>query len=176
MDAPVLVRDDTDRKILILYVLSRLPAPVDSELLFDTCLCDDGVGYFDYSVCLHDLVQSGNITEADDEYFITEKGKENAQTLSSSLPYSVRSAAEKRLEPVAEMLNRYSLIKTETQEESDGKYVHLSVSDGECTLIDMKLYCGSGEDIPRIKKNFRRNAENLYSEIYSLLSKKQGGK
>ena len=176
MDSPVLVRDDTDRKILILYVLSRLPAPIDSELLFDACLCDDGVSYFEYSVCLHDLVQSGNIMEKDDEYIITEKGRENAETLSTSLPYSLRSAAEKRLTPVAEMLSRYSLITTETLEKENGKYVHLSVSDGEFTLLDMTLYCGAGEDIPRIKKNFRRNAENIYSEIFTNLSRKQGGK
>ena len=49
MDNPGLVRDELDRKILILYVLRRLPAPIDSELLFETCLCDNGVTYFDYS-------------------------------------------------------------------------------------------------------------------------------
>lgn len=176
MENPALVRDDTDRKILILYVLSRLPAPIDSELLYEACLCDDGIGYFDYSACLHDLVQSGNITEKDDEYTVTEKGRMNAQTLCTSLPYSVRSAAEKRLEPFAEMLNRYSLIRTETLEEENGKYVRLSVSDGECTLVDMKLYCGSGESISVIRKNFRRNAETVYRDIYTMLTGKQEGR
>ena len=38
-----------DIKILILYILRRLPGTVDPETLAELCQCDSGVGYFDYS-------------------------------------------------------------------------------------------------------------------------------
>ena len=95
MENPGLVRDELDRKILILYVLRRLPAPIDSELLYEVCLCDNGLQYFDYSQSLQDLVDSGHVAEEDDEYVITEKGIRNADAVCTSLPFSVRNAADK---------------------------------------------------------------------------------
>ncbi len=175
MDYPELVRDELDRKILILYVLRRLPAPVDSELLYDVCFCDDGLGYFDYFECLTELVETGNVGEADEEYRITEKGIRNSDTVETSLPFSVRNAADRRIEPVAEMLSRYSLITTEYFKDEAGGAVHLAVSDGEVTLLDMKLYCGTEEKAKKIKKNFRRNAEKYYQDFFALLSEGQKG-
>ena len=176
MDNPGLVRDELDRKILILYVLRRLPAPIDSELLYEVCLCDNGLQYFDYSESLRDLVASGNVSEEDDEYSITEKGIRNADAVCTSLPYSVRSAADKLIAPAAEMLGRAALITAEKSEEKDGCYMHLSLSDGEVTLLDMKLYCGNGEKAKQIRKNFRRSAENYYHDFFSALSEKQNEK
>ena len=170
LENAVLVRDDVDRKILILFALRRLPAPIDSELLYDVCFCDDGLGYFDYSVCLDDRVHSGNVQEKDDEYSITEKGKANADTLMSSLPYSVRNAAKKRIDPVAEMLSRYALITAEYGEEHGAFVIHLGLSDGEVQLLDMKLFCGDEKTAKKIKKNFRRDAEAFYQNFLSELS------
>ena len=170
MGSTVQVRDDVDRKILILYVLRNLPAPVDSELLYDVCFCDDGLGYFDYFNCLSELVENGNIEEKDEEYRITAKGSHNADTLITSLPFSVRNAADRRISPVAEMLERYSLIQTDYEEKEEGTYIHLALSDGELTLADLKLYCGDEKTAKRVKKNFRRHAENCYQKILTILT------
>lgn len=170
LENAVLVRDDVDRKILILFVLNQLPAPIDSELLYDVCFCDDGLGYFDYSVCLEDLVRSANVNELDDEYSITEKGRRNAETLLTSLPYSVRNAAKKRIAPVAEMLSRYQLITTEYEERESGTVIHLGLSDGEVRLLDMKLFCGDETTARKIKKNFRREAEIYYNTFLHSLT------
>ena len=176
MENPGLVRDELDRKILILYVLRHLPAPVDSELLFEVCLCDNGLQYFDYRDCLQDLVSSGNVAEEEDEYVITEKGIRNADLVCTSLPFSVRSAADKLIEPAAEMLSRAALITAEKQETDQGTYMHLAVSDGECSLLDMTIYCGDGEKARQIRKNFRRNAEKYYSDFIAALSVKESKK
>ena len=173
MENPGLVRDELDRKILILYVLSHLPAPVDSELLYEVCLCDNGLQYFDYSDCLQDLVSSGNVSEVEDEYAITEKGRRNAELVCTSLPFSVRSAADKLIAPAAEMLSRAALITAEKQETKQGTYMHLAVSDGECSLLDMTIYCGDAEKAKQIKKNFRRYAEKYYSDFAASLSEKE---
>jgi len=53
MDQHGFIHEKLDIKLLILFILSRLPAPVDRGTLDELCQqCDDGVGYFDYSDCL----------------------------------------------------------------------------------------------------------------------------
>ena len=73
MDYFGFIHEKLDIKILILFVLRLLPGTVDPETLLEICQCDGGIGYFDYSDCLSELVESGHIVEEEDGYRITEK-------------------------------------------------------------------------------------------------------
>lgn len=84
------IHEKLDIKILILYILNHLPAAVDAQTLSDLVFCDNGIGYFDYSDCLAELVDTAHISEEDGKYRITEKGSRNVNEVASSLPYSVR--------------------------------------------------------------------------------------
>ena len=44
------IRDQLDIRILALYLMSRVAAPVDFVTLADLAFCDDGVTYFYYAV------------------------------------------------------------------------------------------------------------------------------
>ena len=55
MDRFGFIHEKLDIKILILFILRRLPGVVDRETLGELCQCDNGIGYFDYSDCLASL-------------------------------------------------------------------------------------------------------------------------
>ena len=41
------IHDKLDIKILILFILQRLYAPISMDTLAELTLCDDGISYFD---------------------------------------------------------------------------------------------------------------------------------
>ena len=58
------IHEKLDIKILILFILRRLPgivAPIDLQDF--TQQCDEGFGYFEYSDCLAELIESGLVIE-----------------------------------------------------------------------------------------------------------------
>lgn len=110
MDRFGFIHEKLDIKILILFILRRLPGFVEPETLLELCQCDGGIGYFDYSDCLSELVETEHVEESEEGYRITEKGARNADAVESSLPYSVRSKALKLLAPVEERLSRAAMI------------------------------------------------------------------
>jgi hypothetical protein len=171
MDHLGFIHEELDIKILILFILRRLPGAVEPSTLSDLCrACDDGVGYFDYSDCLADLIDNGLIAESEDGFAITEKGAKNVELVETSIPYSVRSKAVKLLQPERERLRRESMIKTSHSLDQDGCFVELAMSDGEGEIIRMRILCGGEEQAKVMEKNFRKGAEAYYQKIIQLLN------
>lgn len=170
MDRFGFIHERLDIKILILFVLRRLPSEVDAETLRELCQCDDGIGYFDYADCLSELVENGNVEENEEGYRITEMGASNADAVEKTLPYSVRSKALKLIAPVEERLRRAAMITAEHSVGENGCGVTLAMSDGKGEVIRLELLCGSEEQAKRMEKNFRRGAEAYYQKITELLS------
>ena len=93
MDEQGFVFGPLDLKILILVILRRLPEEIENERLLQLCQEDGVVSYFDFTVCLDEMREIGQI-EADEGWCrITERGIRNADMLENSLPYSVRRNA-----------------------------------------------------------------------------------
>ena len=171
MDSFGFIHESRDIKFLILFVLRRLSGAVDQETLRGLCQFDEGIGYFDYAECLSQLVEGGNIEENEDGYRITEIGARNADTVESSLPYSVRSKALKLIAPVEERLRRAAMITAKHTLGEEGCHVTLAMSDGKGEVVRLELLCAGEEQAKRIEKRFRRDAEGTYQQIMELLDR-----
>lgn len=165
------IHEKLDIKILILFILRRLPGVVDREILADLVQCDGGIGYFDYSDCLYELIAAGQVVEEEDGYRITEKGAENGETVESSLPYSVRKKAEKLLAPEAERLRRLAMLTAEHKLRDGLCTVTLAMDDGKGEILRVEMLCADEEQAVRMEKNFKRNAEAIYGDMINMLDK-----
>ncbi|MCQ2557731.1 MAG: DUF4364 family protein [Oscillospiraceae bacterium] len=171
MDSYGFIHEKTDIKLLILFLIKDLPAPIEAAKLYDLCAeCDGGIGYFVYSEAVEELILAGQMNQVDGEYVITENGKNNIVVVESALPYSVRNRAEMLLEPVMEQLLRQSMIHTGSKKTESGVITELSMNDGAGEIISLRLLCGSEEQAAKIRKNFRHHAEDYYQKIIELLA------
>ena len=163
------IHEKLDIKILILFILRRLPGSVSRETLQDLVQCDGGIGYFDFSDCLSEMTDNGLVIEDEDGYRISDKGAFNCEQVESSLPYSVRKKAEKLLAPEAERLRRLAMLTAEHEAGEGGCTVTLAMSDGKGEIIRMNFLCAGEEQAKRIERNFKHNAEEIYGKIISML-------
>ena len=162
------VREELDIKILILYILARLPGPVDRESLADIVFCDGAINYFSFSECLSELIATGHIMKERGKYEITPKGREDGAMIETSLPISVRDNADVGMLPVADRISREAMIRTSHSNEALGTMVHLSLSDGKGVLLDLSALAGDEEQAKIIEKKFRLNAEDYYIRILNM--------
>lgn len=171
MDHFGFIHDKLDIKILILYILEKLPAPVEALTLSDLTLFDGGFTWFDYTDCLAELVELGHVDQEDGKYEITEKGRRNLSYIQTTLPYTVRVKADRLTAPVAAAMRRSSMIETATEKARDGSLsVSLRMSDGVGEIISMRLAVPDEEKAAAIEKRFRDSAESIYQKILALLT------
>lgn len=163
------MQEKLDIKILILFILRRLPESVESQTLAELALSDGGVGYFEYAECLAELEDSGHLVREGRMIRLTEKGERNGSIVESSLPWTLRTRLEKILKPLAEKLRRKGLITAEHSQTPAGCTVHLTLSDEMGEIVDLRLVCGGEDHAKKIEENFRSHAEDYYNRIMEML-------
>ena len=166
------IQDKLEIKFLLLYIASRLIEPVPFEAMQELAMIDDGVDFFDFSECMNDLVTSGHLTLSEDGlYAITEKGLRNGQICESSLPYSVRLAADKNITVFNQKLRRRAQIRSEITPRPNGTYtVSLAFCDEQDSpLLKMELMVPKEVMAKDLADRFRKNTEQLYASVINAL-------
>ncbi|MEF9971085.1 MAG: DUF4364 family protein [Oscillospiraceae bacterium] len=165
------IHEKLDIKLLILFVLRRLPSAVSFEELSELVLIDDGIDYFDYTQCLAELVETEHIEKGEQGYKITKKGIDHSDTVESRIPFSVRSKAEVDIVPIIERMKRDALIKTSHKTlDNGGNMVKLSLSDGIGNILSLSILTAGEEQSTAMEKYFRADAEGMYHKIIALLT------
>ena len=166
------IRQKIDIKILILYILKKLPSPVSQNMLTELTLIDNATNYFDYIECLTELEEKDLIiTTEEDKYSITPKGIRTVSEMESSLPYTIRLKASSGAERAAKILAREAMIRTSRKEKAEGGFqVSLSLSDGMGEMMHLDILAGSEQQAKEMEKRFRKNAESLYLRIAGILT------
>ena len=170
------LRNMSEIKILVCYMLSRLQEPISRSQLCD-CLLETGlVNFFDLNEAIDDLLKQKMIQE--EEYLdktcltATEVGKEHAKTLEKSLTFTLRersvNAALKILARAkAERETDTDVIKTET-----GYVTSLAIDVLGEKFFSITLFVFDNLQAELLRERFLGNPSDVYSTVVDCLMKK----
>jgi len=168
------IHERIEIKVLVLFIMRRLPEPVTIEVLTELVMCDEGVSYFDVTDCIAMLVKTKHLKLENKLYSLTTKGRRNGEILEKNLPYSVRTKAEDVTAVVRGAQSRNAMIKTNRTATDEGGYkVSLSLSDGIGDIISMDLFAANEQQANTLENGFRKNAEKVYNMIIEMLTNKE---
>lgn len=171
MSRPGFIHDALDIKLLILYVMSRVAAPVDFPTLTALSLQDDGMDYFLFAQAVEELVSSGHLLLADDNrYSITEKGRANSAVMENSLPSVVRGRCNRALARCNDALRKESQITAQVNADDDGRcQLTLGLSDDAGPLLHLTLAVPSQEEGEKVASRFRETPEKVFHALLAVL-------
>lgn len=165
------IHDNLEIKFLILYIMARVVEPVPLDPIWQMAMCDEAIGYFDFSECLSDLVRTEHLHLTEDSlYSITEKGLRNSKICESSLPYSVRLRCDKNISICNRQLRRKSQVKASTSKRKNGTYsVSFALSDDMGSVMNLELTVVREDMAKLLEERFLENPERIYSKIMDFL-------
>lgn len=163
------IHDKLDTKLLLLYIMDRVAAPIDFSILTDLAMCDDGVDYFQFAESVSELLDSGHLSQDVELYSITDKGRRASSAGESSLSSVIRRRCDQRLLPLNQALKRKAQIRAEVQPANTGYSVYLSMDDDAGSLFTLTLLAPSQEEGQRIADQFLQHPDRIYNGILGVL-------
>jgi len=161
-------------RILICYILSSIKDPVPGRMLADVLHYEGIANVFEVNDSIAALCTSGHIKsfdETEDTYVITEKGRQTAETLKTSLSYSVKDRAYSAALRMVSRFNNSKETDISISREGNRTFISCSAIDGIDTFMSVKLMVTDEEQAMFIKEKFLSDPSKIYSQIIDLLTK-----
>ena len=164
------IHDMMDVKVLILYVTARADYPMSCQEIYEVCYQDECLSYFDVCTALPEMVESGHLTETEERYTITEKGRQDGTLTEDSIAFTVKQRAENAVMRFNRQLRRSSFVKTRILPREDDSFtVMMTLDDETGNLMNLELMAPSRRQALRLASLFEQKAEKVYNLVIEQL-------
>ena len=169
------LRNRDDIRLLVCYLLKSIDAPMTRQMLNDAMQEDGLANFFEVGQAIEELLKTGNITAdiLDDEEVIsvTEKGREAAELLQTSLPKTVREKAVNSAIRLTTKAKVERENKIGVKKEDDGGYtITFTLFDRDTEMMKLSIYVVDSLQLETVKQNFINDPVKVYSSIITSLT------
>lgn len=169
------LRSRDDIRLLICYLLKSIDVPMTRQMLNDSMQEDGLANFFEVGQAIEELLKTGNITtdilQDEEVLIVTERGREAAELLQTSLPRTVR---EKAVNSAIRLTTRAKVErdnKIEVRKEDDGGYtITFTLFDRGTELMKLSIYVVDSLQLETVKQNFINDPVKVYSSIITSLT------
>ena len=174
------IADLAENKVLILYLLNKLPDGIKSDNLYKIVSSANNINYFYFQELIADLMSANLICsfEQDEESFIkiTTEGKNALELTKSLLPGLLKLKADTIFKEENSNIVEESSVVTEFIPKDENNYtITCKIVEQNETIFEVSVYAASREKAKQISDNWKSNATTLYPQILELLSNNKDG-
>ena len=164
------LKNNTDVKIFILFLLNSLRYPITQDELTDILVADGFVGEYDVAACFSELCDMGHIFHAtvdgQETYMISPTGIEASAGLEDSLLSVVRTRSLQTATRYLSLRRRGADVEANVTRLEDGRYsVSCRVSDQTGEIASFTLTIASQGEAERIRRHFIESPEAVVRGI-----------
>ena len=168
-------RELAENKLILLYMINNLEAPVPNLLLTKIILENKLMNYIFLQQYLDELCDGKFLEKVDSDdklsYRISPTGKQSLDYFSSLIAAGTKSRIDETLSYNKKRIRYENSIVANFVAVNENEYItSLKISEGSFTYIDLKLTVGSRNDAQRICDNWKQNSEKLYKKVLSVIT------
>ena len=163
------LRNTTQIKILITFVVSKLNDPVKSTMITEALQLHGLANYFEVIQAFDELFDNGNLTESDGFVYLTPKGALSVNELSKEIPKSVKETALADVIYLQLLEKREAENTVEIKKTEGGCDVTFRVVHKEDILMELTVYAADMEQAEKIKRNFLKDPSHVYATVVTSL-------
>lgn len=165
-------RELAENKLILLYIINSLEAPVSNLLITKIILENKLMNYIFLQQYLDELCDGKFLEKvsSDDKvsYRISPAGKQSLDYFISLIPAGTKFRIDEALQEYKKRSKDETSIFADFVAVNENEYiVNLKICEGSFTYIDLKLTVGSREDARKMCNNWTMNSHKLYKNILS---------
>ena len=165
-----------ENKVLILYILEKLPNGILQDNLYKIITSINDVNYFYFKEVLTDLLDSklvGIFTKDEEEESVLKITSEGINALSLTidvLPGILKLKADNVFEKeFSSITNETSVISEFIPRNENDYIIKCKVIEKNETIFEVKTFAGSRERAKKIVDNWNKNASKIYPKVLDIL-------
>jgi len=165
-------RELAENKLILLYIINNLEAPVSNLLLTKIILENKLMNYIFLQQYLDELCDGKLLEKIDIEdklsYRISPAGNQSLDYFTSLIAAGTKSRIDEALSNNKKRMKYENSIVADFEAVNENEYIaNLKISEGKFNYIDLKVTVGSRNDAKKICNNWAKNSEKLYKKILS---------
>lgn len=169
------LRNRSEIRLLVCYLLKAMDKPVPKPLLVDAILEKGLANYFEVNEAIADLLKGGSIDrdlcENEEVLSVTARGKESADQLETKLPKTVREKAVNSAIQLMTLARNKRENKILSEALPNGGYnVTFVLEDDKDELMRLTVFVADSMQLEAVKNNFLADPVKLYSSIITALT------
>lgn len=163
-----------DKKLLILYLLSRMGIPLSKPQITNAVLENNLIDFFTFQQCIFDLEESGMIKHTVYQkrqcFTATDRGEKTVEVFEQRIPKDTSRIINNYISKNKDSLRKESQLIAEYKKIKEKEYiVSLKVIENDLLLMDLKLNVVSAKQAKQICEKWKNHSENIYSQLMSSL-------